>query len=243
MVRVGRSLGVLLGALGTAAALAQPPAPGPAAPMPMQVPAPTRVVLSDVVDPAYRDAVLGVVRRPTLSTRGASGDVVCSPQLFEWLLDHPDRTALAWRRLQVPCVDIADAGKGRFAWADGEGSDLSWQTVGTFPDGRVWYATGKVKPAPVGPSVPVKAVVVVSHPNRPLGGTAAAVSPSVQAFVQTDSKAANVVLRVLGPTAPKLAQDAADQLVLFFTGVARYVHAHPERADELLAPAAPARRQ
>ena len=62
-------------------------------------------------------------------------------------------------------------------------------------------------------------------------------------FVQTDSKAANVVLRVLGPTAPKLAQDAADQLVLFFTGVARYVHAHPERADELLGPAAPARRQ
>jgi hypothetical protein len=46
-----------------------------------------------------------------------------------------------------------------------------------------------------------------------------------------------VALRVPGPTAPKLAQDAADQLVVFFAGVARYVHAHPDRAEELLAPA------
>lgn len=237
MPRVGRSLGVLLGTLGAAAALAQPPAPGPAMPSnPMPVPAAPRVVLSEVVDPPFREAVLGVVRRPTMSARGSSADVVCSPQTFEWLLDHPDRTALAWRRLQVPCVEITDVGKGRFAWAD-DGSDLTWQTVGTFPEGRVWYATGKVKPAPVGPTVPVKAVVVVSHPSRALGGAAAAVSPSVQAFVQTDSKAANVVLRVLGPTAPKMAQEAADQLIQFFTGVARYVHAHPDRAEELLAPA------
>lgn len=238
MVRVGRTLGVLLGTLGTAAALAQPPAPGPVAPAtPMPMPAPTRVVLSEVVDPPFRAAVLDVVRRPTMSTRGSASDVVCSPELFAWLLDHPDRTAAAWRRLQVPAVEITDAGKGRFSWTDTDGSDLSWQTVGTFPEGRVWYATGKVKPAAVGPTVPVKAVVVVSHPGKAVGGGAAQISPSVQAFVQTDSKAAAVALRVLGPTAPKLAQDAADQLVVFFAGVARYVHAHPDRAEELLAPA------
>lgn len=240
MVRVGRPLGVLFGALAGAAALAQPPAPAvPGAPVPMAAPA--RIVLADVVDPPYREAVLGVVRRPTMTARGGSSDVVCSPAVFEWLLDHPDRTALAWKRLQVPAVDITDMGKGRFTWADGEGSELAWQTVGTFPDGRVWYATGKVKPAPVGPTVPVKAVVVVTHPSRPLGGKAATVSPTVQGFVQTDSKAAAVALRVLGPTAPKLAQEAADQLLLFFTGVARYVHSHPDRAEELLAPPAPRR--
>lgn len=238
MVRVGRSLGVLLGTLGTVAALAQPPAPGPVAPAgPMPMAAPTRVVLSDVVDPPFRNAVLDVVRRPTMTTRGTSSDVACSPELFTWLLDHPDRTAAAWRRLQVPAVDITDTGKGRFFWSDTDGSDLSWQTVGTFPEGRVWYATGKVKPAAVGPTIPVKAVVVVSHPGKAVGGGVAQISPSVQAFVQTDSKAAAVALRVLGPTAPKLAQEAADQLVLFFAGVARYVHAHPERADDLLAPA------
>ncbi|QDU20400.1 hypothetical protein [Urbifossiella limnaea] len=238
MVRVGRSLGVFLGTLGTAVALAQPPAPGPVAPATtMPAPAPTRVVLSEVVDPPFRAAVLEVVRRPTVSTRGSGSDLVCSPDLFAWLLDHPDRTAAAWRRLQVPCVEIADAGKGRFSWTDTDGSDLSWQTVGTFPEGRVWYATGKVKPAAVGPTVPLKAVVVVSHPGTAVGGGAARITPTVQAFVQTDSKAAAVALRVLGPTAPKLAQDAAEQLVLFFAGVARYVHAHPDRADELLAPA------
>lgn len=234
MTRVGRSLGVVVGCCAAAVAVAQPAA-RPAAPMP--VTAPTRVVLSDVVEPAHRDAVLGIVRRPTLSTKGTTEDVVCSPELFRWLLDHPDRVALAWRRLKVPCLEIADLGKGRFGWADGEGSDVVWQTVGTFPEGRVWYASGKVKAAAVAPTVPVKAVVVLSHPSRPLTDKASAISPAAQAFVQSDSKAANVVLRVLGPTAPKVAEDAAEQLLFFFAGVARYIQAHPERAEELLAPA------
>ena len=86
------------------------------------------------------------------------------------------------------------------------------------------------------PTVPVQAVVVMTHPKKPAKDGTAALSPAVQAFLQTDSRAANVVLRMLGPTAPKLAQEGAEQLLFFFAGVARYVQAHPEKADELLGP-------
>jgi hypothetical protein len=233
-------LGALFGSVvAAAAAVAQPPqlSPAPAYPSAMPAPAPGRVVLSEVVEPGHRDAVLAVVRKPTLSTRGTADDVVCTPAVYDWLLDHPDRVALAWQRLKVPVVDITDAGKGKFAWTDGEGSELVWQTVGRFPDGLVWYATGKVKPSAVTPSVPVRAVVVMTHPKRPAKDGAAALTPAVQAFLQTDSKATNLVLRLLGPTAPKMAQEGAEQLLFFFSGIARYVQAHPEKADELLAPA------
>ena len=54
-----------------------------------------------------------VVRKPTISTRGRVRRVVCTPAVYEWLLDHPDRVSLAWRRLKVPCVEITDAGKGQ----------------------------------------------------------------------------------------------------------------------------------
>jgi len=197
---------------------------------------PARIVLADVVEAKHRDVVLAIVKKPTLTTRGVSPEIICTPAVLEWLLDHPDRTSLAWQRLKVPCVEIKDAGKGSFTWADGEGSELAWQAVGRFKDGLVWYATGKVKVTPVTPTVPVKAVVVMMHPGKALEGGAATFTPVTQVYLQTDSKAANVVLRVLGPTAPKLAEQGAEQLLYFFTGIARYLQKHPDRADELLGP-------
>jgi hypothetical protein len=198
---------------------------------------PARIVLSEVVAPEYREAVLAVVRKPTIATRGTHEDVLCTAAVYDWLLIHPDRTSLAWQRLKFPCVTIENPGKGSFSWGDGEGSELAWRQVGSFPDGLVWYATGKVKPSAVTPSVPVRAVVVMMHPRQPLGNGTAIVSPSVQAFLQTDSKAAKVVMRLLGPAAPKLAEQGAEQLLFFFAGIARYVQMHPDKAESLLAPA------
>ncbi len=250
MVGTGRSLGVLIGSVVAAAAgvataaepRAMPAQPQPPAmksvssPGPMSGTGPVRVVLSEVVAPEYRDQVLAVVRKPTIATRGAYEDTLCTPAVYEWLLDHPDRTSLAWRRLQVPCVAITDAGNGRFSWSDGEGSELTWQTVGRFADGLVWYATGKVKPSAVTPSVPGRAVVVMLYPKQPLGNGTAIVSPVAQAYLQTDSRATKVVMRMLGPAAPRLAEQGAEQLLFFFAGIARYVQQNPDKSGELLGP-------
>jgi len=214
---------------------AQPPASMPVAPMPST--SLTRIVLSEVVSAPYRDAVVAVAKKPTLTTRGTYPEFLCTPAVFEWLLEHPDRVSLAWQRLKVPCVEIVDSGNGKFTWNDGEGSELSWQTVGRFPDGLVWYATGKVKASAVTPTVPVKAVVVVCYPKKKAEDGTATFSPVAQVYLQTDSKAANIVLRLLGPTAPKLAEQGAEQLLFFFAGIGKYVQKHPEKYDELLAPA------
>jgi hypothetical protein len=230
MTGTGKALGVLFGtAFGTAAWSGPPPAPAA-----MTAPAnPAPVTFGEIVEPAFKDAVLKVVRQPTITTKYASDDVTCGREMYEWLLAHPDRVSLAWRRLKVGCVEITDLGNGKFGWADEHGSELVWQSVGTFPDGVVWYATGKVKPSPVTPTVPVKAVVVLAYPKK-AGGEALA--PVTQVYLHTDSRTANVMLRMLGPSAPKLAEQGAEQLLFFFSGIGRYVTAKPEQAETLLAP-------
>lgn len=246
MRRVGQALGIWLsGVIGSVAVAGSPvspmsaPMPAMPAPMsaPMPAPAPARLNLAEVVYPEYRDAVLKVVRNPTISARAVGEEVVCTVAVYEWLYDHPDRVALAWQRLNVPAVAITDRGGGRFAWTDPNGSEIVWQTVGTFPDGRVWYATGKVKASAATPAVPVQGVVIVSHPRKVEKDGVALFAPSVQCFMHSDSRAANLVLRVLGPTVPTLAEDAAGQLLDFFGGIAAYVQKHPGKADDLLGPA------
>lgn len=251
MRQVGKALGVLLGGaigstVGTGAAHAGPPGSHPATsmPAPMMSPAPAapaftlpgKATLGDVVKPEFRDAVLKCVRNPTISTKALGDEVVCTVSVYEWLFDHPDRVALAWQRLKVPAVTITDLGSGKFAWTDENGSEVIWQTVGTFTDGRVWYATGRVKGSPLMPSIPIQGVIVVTHPKKVEKDGVALFTPTAHAFMHSDSRAANLALKALGPTAPKLAEDAAGQLLEFFGGIADHVQKNPKRADTLLGP-------
>ena len=76
----------------------------------------------------------------------------------------------------VECVEITELGRGRFHWADGSGSELTWQAVGRAADGVIWYATGKVKPGALLPTAPV--VVLVQRP-LPASSSARARRPTL----------------------------------------------------------------
>jgi hypothetical protein len=221
------------GALALCLALTAAPAAEPLGTTPRPA---ASVGLLDVVAPTYRDAVAQVVRQPTLSAKAADDEFTAHPGVYDWLLEHPDRASLAWRRMQVPCVEITDLGSGRFHWSDANGSELTWQTVGRFADGLVWYATGKVKPGTLLPMVPVRAVAVLRVPRERVDDKAAVFQPVLQVYLQTDSRAANAVLRMIGPAAPRMAEQGAEQLLLFFSGPARYLYRHPGESQRLLAP-------
>jgi hypothetical protein len=199
----------------------------------------TKLAFDEVVRPEFKSAVTKVVRQPTIATKAKGEEVVCTVAVYEWLFDHPDRVALAWQRLKVPSITINDLGGGKFAWVDENGSEIVWQTVGTFPDGRVWYANGKVKPGKAGPSIPVQGVIVVCHPKKLEKDGVALFAPTAHAFLHSDSRTANLALRAIGPAAPKIAEDAAEQLLEFFGGIANYVQKNPKKAEMLLGPAKP----
>lgn len=193
--------------------------------------------LLDFVNEAHRETVAGVLKASTLSAKSEEAEFAAHPAVYDWLLDHPDRAALGWQRLKVPCVDIEDKGKGQFRWEDESGSELNWQAVGEIENGRIWYATGKVKAAALMPMIPVKAVAVLQAPRSAVNKEGVAnFKPVVNVYLQCDSKLANAALRIAGPSAPKMAEEGAGQLLYFFSGVARYLEQKPDLVESVLAP-------
>lgn len=193
--------------------------------------------LMDFVVDAHKENVGAVLKASTLSAKASEEEFVAHPAVYDWLLDHPDRTSLGWQRMKVPCVDITDLGKGRFHWADEGGSELHWQSVGDIPNGRIWYATGKVKAAALLPMIPVKAVALLQAPRTAPDKTGLCTfKPVVNVYLQCDSKLANAAMRIAGPSAPKLAEEGAEQLLYYFSGVARYLEKNPDQVETLLAP-------
>lgn len=188
--------------------------------------------------PAVDSAVIEAIqRRPTLSVTRRESPFVAHPQIYDWLLNHPDRVSLAWHRMGVPCLKIPAQTNGEYSWADPRGSVMTWRVISRTEQRIVWYATGQVKPAALMPAIPVQAVATLESPRRQRNDGSVEISPILRVDFATESRAASAILRMLGPAVPHLAEQGAAQILLFFSGPARYLHHYPERIPQLLASA------
>ena len=182
----------------------------------------------------YREGVKTAIEKTTLFTQGPIETFPCEPKTYYWLVQHPDRGVVAWRRLGAQCVMVNERGPGRFGWSDEHGSDLQWETVYESNDRHIWYAEGKVRPAPLLPLVPVKAVVALHYAEQPGPNGVTMMQHQADMFLYTDSVGATLAAKLLGAAAPKMAEQCVTQMQMFFSGMAWYVHRYPERGAVLL---------
>jgi hypothetical protein len=191
------------------------------------------VPLENVPD-QFREGVKITLQKPALFSQGPAETFACAPHFYYWLLEHPDRGVIAWRRLGAQCVMIVDRGAGRFGWTDEHGSDLQWEAVYHSSDRHIWYAEGKVRPAPMLPLVAVKAVVVLRYSEQTAPNGAKVIQHQADMFLHTDSAGAALATKLLGAAAPKMAEQCVTQMQMFFAGLAWYVNRHPDQAQALL---------
>ncbi len=197
------------------------------------VPSPRSVAL-DQLDPRCRETVRQILEKTTLAGRGPDETFYCRTEQYLWFLDHPDRAVVAWRRLGAKCVSISPRGNGKFGWADETGSEVIWEVIQRGPNVHIWLAEGNVRPSPLLPLVPVKAVVVLRHNSLRAADGAPVMHQQCDLFVHTDSKTAAMMTRMLGPTAHRVAEQGLAQLQLFFSWLSGYLDRHPDQAADLL---------
>lgn len=199
------------------------PAPLGAAPLPL-----------DAVAELTRARVQAVFDKPTLRSRGPIESFTCQPAIYDWLLDHPDLAVRLWRLLGAKCADILPEGGDRFLWKDGQ-SNVRWDTVLKQPGLRIWYAEGEVRPGLLLPSVPVKAVAVLRYSEGKDSAGRVALRHQVELTLHTDSHAVALVTRMLGASAPRVAEQYVGQIEVFYAALAWYLDQHPRHAEALFA--------
>jgi hypothetical protein len=188
----------------------------------------------DEIPAAARAKVRSVLDRPSLSARGQPELFNGDPTLYKWFLDHPDRAALAWKRLGAKVADVSNRGNGVFGWSDAQGSDIRWETVYRSPRMQVWHAEGKVRPGALLPLAPVQAVVVLRYSESRDSDGQPLLRHQAELFLRTDSKAASLAARLFGASAPRLAEQYVSQVEMFFSALSWYLDQHPDKAEKLL---------
>jgi hypothetical protein len=186
----------------------------------------------DEIAKTHRDKVKDLIDHPTLKTRGPAESFKCKPADYQDFLEHPDKAVKAWRKLGAKCISIEDRGKGRFGWTDEQGSDLHWDTVFSGPTMRIWYAEGKVNPGPLLPNVAVKAVVLFHFSEGKDKKGRTVMRHQAEVYVHTNNLTAALAAKLMGPSAPKIAEQYVAQMQRFFAALAWYCELHPDWQDE-----------
>lgn len=183
----------------------------------------------DQVPDALRAKVEAVLKQPTTYARGPIEAFPCQPKVYAWLLDHPHQGFRAWKALGVKCAAVEQRGDGIFHGVDPLGSEMTCYEILREPNRRVWYAEGMAKPAPIGPSVPIRAVVLLRYHDVVGADGRLGVRHRAEVFAQYDAgRAAKLVSRLWGLSNETVTRKAAEQIEMFFSGLAWYISEHPE---------------
>ena len=168
-----------------------------------------------------------VVEQPTLVTHGPAEAFACQPVVYHWLLDHPDQTVRLWRMLGAKCTDIQQPEEGKFCYQDPQGSKINWSVSLDNGRQRIWYAEGQVKPGVLLPMVQMQAVLVLTYAEGTDGKGKPAVRHQMDLLIKSDSTAVALATRLLGSSAPRMAEQYVGQIEMFFAAMAWYLEQTP----------------
>ncbi len=186
-----------------------------------------------LLSPGAREKVRRVVEGPSLSAHGPAEAFACQPALYRWLLDHPREGGFLWRLVGAKVTDVEDRGAGRYGYRDAQGSDVQWETVLDTSEMRIWLAEGKAKPGALVPAVHGRVVVVLLYREGKDARGRSILRHQAHLFVRTDSRALALVARMLGGTAPRIAENCMAQLEMFFGALAWYLDQDSARAERM----------
>jgi len=210
----GRRALALLGWLAVSAllGLARPAVAQPTFPLPPQLPARERHRFDEVIKGAFA------------STQVEFEPYVTRPEVFEFLLDHPEFATHVTRALKAARYKIWNE-SGTLWLDDGWGVKGVFQVVLAEPGLRLIHAQGAYQSAL--PDIRGRAVVALAYAFQPGPPGRAQVKTTVTSFVDIESAVVRAIGKVGAPIVQKKADREARQLLKVFARVSRAIEDNP----------------
>lgn len=186
--------------------------------LPPQIPPTKRVKLDEVIQNAF------------VSTRMEADPYPARPDIFEYLLDHPEFATHVTRALKVARYRIWHTPEGLFL-DDGWGTRGHFEVIHAEAGMRVMYARGQYEP-PLLPDIRGQAVVVLEYDFKPNEERRTVVATTVTGYVKLESRFLRITGMLVGPLAQAKADREARQLLKVFARVSRAIEERPEEVYE-----------
>jgi hypothetical protein len=192
---------------------------------------PLAVPLGSLPEPQRRQ-VEAITGSADVSTRVEAAAFVARPEVFQFLLDHPELAAHLARALRAARYRIWRTPEG-LALDDGWGAHGHFWVVHAGEGARLMLARGQYDHAWL-PPIRGQAVAMIEYRLEPAEGGRSLVRPTVSGYVRLDSRFLAGVLKVASAAAQRKADLEAHRLARVFARVSRELEEDPARALDLL---------
>ena len=170
-------------------------------------PAWTKLVLSRL-DPAEAEQMRTVIKHSTLQKSVNGFRFRSQPEVFEFLLDHPDFAAAVARELRLARYQITPRSDGAYDAVDMHGIQGSFRPVYTASGERVYCGVGSYRPRFL-PTFSGRAVVRLEYQHQIDPEGLPIVENQAEVYVLLDSRIAAFFVRLFNP----FLQEVLDQKV------------------------------
>ncbi|MFQ3650308.1 MAG: hypothetical protein SNJ75_08255 [Gemmataceae bacterium] len=194
----------------------------------------TPLVPPEQLPAEVREAVRLILDAPTLVSKAPAESFLAAPDVYQWLLANPKIAIQLWRLLGAKVSDISEPQPGRYVWRDGQGSEVFWRVIHTAPGVQVWYIEGKAKPNGFLLPAHFRALATLHYRVSQREDGQCSIRHQVQFHLRCDGKAVALAAKLMGASAPRLAEHYLTQLQVFHGGMAWYLCQDKERARRML---------
>lgn len=184
--------------------------------------------------PGQQARVHAVASRAAVSTRVEGEAFTARPQLFEFLLDHPQLASDIARTLRYGRYRIWRSNEG-LVLDDGWGATGTFEIVHAAKGRRVVYARGRYESGWL-PDIHGRAVVAVDYEVTPSDDGQILIRPTVTGFLRLDTRFADSFARMAGALAQAQADKKARRLARTFAKTTRAIEADPAGIYTLVKP-------
>lgn len=181
---------------------------------------------------SMRAKVLRVTEKGQLFERSKYESFPCHPEIYRWLLESPDASLFAWRKLGATKATATRQENGSFLGSDGVGGEMRWYLIATGPQTRVWYAEGAGRIGPLLPTMTLRALVFLHFQDVKGTDGRAGIKHRLDVIAQYDSNA--LVNKLTSMTADTTGKKVMQQLEMFFSGMAWYISEHSAWSKKVL---------
>jgi hypothetical protein len=183
--------------------------------------------------PQGRANVKAVLGNVTIFRRLPTRTVDCDPELYLFLIRHPDVVVNIWEALKLSQLQLKQVGPDKFRAVEQDGTTISFEYLYKSHDMHVVYAEGTYTGTLL--QRPVKGAclaVVRSGYVRETDGRYY-VTTRMDSFLSVEPGAVEIVAKTLQPIAAKIADSNFTQTIAFLGSLSRTAEVNPAGVQRL----------
>ena len=180
-----------------------------------------------------RQKINVVLDKPSFFRRLPAEAIQCDPELFLFLVRHPEVLVNIWDLMQITKVELQRVAPFEFRGSDGAGTTCKSELIYGTPNLHIYYGTGVYSGPLMARDVSGRCLCVLSSSSAVAPGGKPKVGSQMDVYMKLDSVGADLVTRTVAPVVGKTADSNFRETASFISQLSQVCETNPTAVQDM----------